>query len=510
MKRLTSYLVFVAITTMTFTCNIMATAQNRLYCNDFVIVHNQTKTISLFLDNNLENITAFQVDLKMPQGITLDNVKTTERTKNHSIVMNNIGDGTWRIVASVWDDINISGYTGAVAVLTVSTDENFSSNEEVTLANIELSTSTGQADLLADEKFVAINYEGSYCGDNLYYRIAGDTLYIEGNGDMFNYSTNSSNRAPWYGNSSIKHLVMSDGIESIGKYAFSDCSSLESAKIGAKTINSYAFNNCTSLVNLYTSDCVYAIESNAFLNCKALKVAVLSDSVEKIGSYAFRNCQSLEYFSIGADCKTISSYVFAGCNLDSLVIFAATPPTLSNTYNMPTNVYVPYSSLDKYRNAPKWNALNIVGMEYTDFYFIDHCLYIQKGETTKAPLSLRSHCENPKPNLSWYSKGVDIVEITQDGEITGKTEGEDVITCLSNDYWMRGKKAAIKVCVTKVSEYADMNMDGVVNVTDVVALINYISTNDATNIDLRWVDMNEDGVVNVTDVVYLINYISNE
>ncbi len=56
--------------------------------------------------------------------------------------------------------------------------------------------------------------------------------------------------------------------------------------------------------------------------------------------------------------------------------------------------------------------------------------------------------------------------------------------------------------------YADMNHDGVVNVTDVVSLINYISTSDASNIDLRWVDMNEDGTVNVTDVVYLINYIS--
>lgn len=56
--------------------------------------------------------------------------------------------------------------------------------------------------------------------------------------------------------------------------------------------------------------------------------------------------------------------------------------------------------------------------------------------------------------------------------------------------------------------YADMNRDGVVNVTDVVSLINYISTNDASNIDLKWVDMNVDGTVNVTDVVYLINYIS--
>lgn len=57
--------------------------------------------------------------------------------------------------------------------------------------------------------------------------------------------------------------------------------------------------------------------------------------------------------------------------------------------------------------------------------------------------------------------------------------------------------------------YADMNKDGIVDVTDIVALINYIATNDASNIDLKWVDMNSDGIVDITDVVFLTNYISN-
>ena len=53
-----------------------------------------------------------------------------------------------------------------------------------------------------------------------------------------------------------------------------------------------------------------------------------------------------------------------------------------------------------------------------------------------------------------------------------------------------------------------MNQDGIVNTTDVVALVNYIATNDASNIDLKWVDMNEDGIVNTTDAVFLTNYIA--
>ena len=56
--------------------------------------------------------------------------------------------------------------------------------------------------------------------------------------------------------------------------------------------------------------------------------------------------------------------------------------------------------------------------------------------------------------------------------------------------------------------YADMNKDGIVNMTDVIALVNYIATNDASNINLKWADMNEDGIVNMTDVIFLTNHIA--
>ncbi len=53
----------------------------------------------------------------------------------------------------------------------------------------------------------------------------------------------------------------------------------------------------------------------------------------------------------------------------------------------------------------------------------------------------------------------------------------------------------------------DANGDGVINVTDVVYLINYLFIHGPAPDPIQAGDVNCDGVVNVTDVVYLINYL---
>ena len=51
----------------------------------------------------------------------------------------------------------------------------------------------------------------------------------------------------------------------------------------------------------------------------------------------------------------------------------------------------------------------------------------------------------------------------------------------------------------------DVNNDGLVNITDVTALINYLLSGDASVINLPAADVNGDGPVNITDVTALIN-----
>ena len=53
----------------------------------------------------------------------------------------------------------------------------------------------------------------------------------------------------------------------------------------------------------------------------------------------------------------------------------------------------------------------------------------------------------------------------------------------------------------------DVNGDGIVNVTDAVAIINYILKKVQGNFILEAADMNDDGIINVTDAVQVINVI---
>lgn len=53
----------------------------------------------------------------------------------------------------------------------------------------------------------------------------------------------------------------------------------------------------------------------------------------------------------------------------------------------------------------------------------------------------------------------------------------------------------------------DVNMDGLVNITDVVCLVNYLLTGDETGIDLIAADVNVDSEINITDAVTLLNLI---
>ena len=55
----------------------------------------------------------------------------------------------------------------------------------------------------------------------------------------------------------------------------------------------------------------------------------------------------------------------------------------------------------------------------------------------------------------------------------------------------------------------DVNGDGLVNISDVVCLINYILEKDNSVFIINAADLNSDEVVNISDVVYLVNTILN-
>ena len=105
------------------------------------------------------------------------------------------------------------------------------------------------------------------CGPNLKWHLTDNgVLTISGKGEMYDYS--DYNRAQW-SKSDIKRIIIGDGVTTIGKAAFRDCSNLTSVTIpnSVTTIGLYAFSDCSSLTSVTIPNSVTTIGYYAFSYC---------------------------------------------------------------------------------------------------------------------------------------------------------------------------------------------------------------------------------------------------
>lgn len=150
-------------------------------------------------------------------------------------------------------------------------------------------------------------------GTTIYYTARGTSATVV-NGDM-KYS----------GNVNIPATVSYDGIDfsvvSIGGFAFSDCSDLNSVNLPSslQSIGDYAFHDCISLNSIIIPNSVTAIGSNVFDGCSNLVSITLSNSLKSIEKYTFYNCRSLQTIDIPSSVRKIGEMAFQNCRLLSSV-----------------------------------------------------------------------------------------------------------------------------------------------------------------------------------------------
>ena len=157
-----------------------------------------------------------------------------------------------------------------------------------------------------------INFVGDLdCGNNLIWTLNGNgVLTISGTEDMRNFGNFGS---PWNScRSNIKHVIIEDGVTSIGNNAFYYCEALTSVIIpnGVEEIGYKSFSNCTSLTSVTIPDSVISIGSYSFESCNSLakvNISALSSQLTTIDDFAFSYCSSLTEFSLPSSLTTIGS-----------------------------------------------------------------------------------------------------------------------------------------------------------------------------------------------------------
>lgn len=150
--------------------------------------------------------------------------------------------------------------------------------------------------------------------------------------------------------STIKDVIIPEGIVTIGINAFEQCTALVGVSFpkSLKSIEDSAFAGCSVLARISFSEGLESIESSAFENCISLVNIELPDSVKYIGYMAFAGCRSLKCCNIPDLIDGMHYQVFAGC--DELVL-TVTPGRYLEAYAMMQ--HVPYVLRESAEGRPE-------------------------------------------------------------------------------------------------------------------------------------------------------------
>ena len=179
------------------------------------------------------------------------------------------------------------------------------------------------------------------------------------------------------------------------------------------------FYRNTSLETVVITDKETEISENEFYGCSSLKNVTMGDGVTTIGNWAFSGCSALDYFEFGSGLQSIGKEAFSDCTAcTKLISHAATPPVcgiqaLDDINKWTCTLYVPTESIDMYKAADQWK----------EFFFIK-----ETGISDIQSDEVEVNVADGKVNISGVADGT-LVEIydmngrcicrTKDNIITG-------------------------------------------------------------------------------------------
>ena len=198
----------------------------------------------------------------------------------------------------------------------------------------------------------------------------------------------------FYGCTNLSTLIIEDRnttlkLGSISSPLFEDCK-LDSVYIGGKidynTSSDYGYSpfyRNTSLRTVKISDVETTIYDKEFYGCTNLQNVPIGDNVKSIGKWAFAGCSSLKNFTFGSGLQSIGQEAFSDCiNITQISSEAVVPPTcginaLDDINKWNCKLFVPKASIDAYKQAPQWK----------EFFFIEGTTGITNTVYNKAELA---------------------------------------------------------------------------------------------------------------------------
>ena len=230
--------------------------------------------------------------------------------------------------------------------------------------------------------------------------------------------------------------------------------------------------------------------------------------------YAINEDGSLR-FSFESDDDIYTSPSFLESSQGTMIFFGSDNGTL---YALDINGQLidgfPIEGFDSFVDSIVFHDLDSDGLAEIIFGTEDGLLTILKNNNG----SYETYNSFPASNTFSYSSSVNIQDLDEDGdmEIIAGTTGDVVVydikeTPSSESFWnvYRGNYHRTGIYLSENQCTAgDINNDGIFNVLDIVALVNFvIDSSEISGQELCAADLNSDGIINVLDIVSLVNIV---
>ena len=308
-----------------------AMATDEITSSDFSINRGETKTFGIQLSNEAANYVGFQMDLTLPEGLTINKAGCSLSDRitdnNQELTIGKQGENTYRLTSTSFTLTPINGTSGDLITVSVTASDTYQSGN-ATISNIKFATSNSERVTMNNVALGVNAATISFADPNVKALcIANWDTNGDGELDMAEAAAvtdlgsvlSVSNRDI----TSFDELQYFTGLASIGSFAFANCNALISITIpnSVTSIVDHAFARCTSLNSINIPEKVTSIGSNAFSGCSALTSITIPNSVTSIGEGAFSSCSSLTSIDIPNSLTSIEKNAFNGCSsLTSITI----------------------------------------------------------------------------------------------------------------------------------------------------------------------------------------------
>lgn len=260
--------------------------------------------------------------------------------------------------------------------------------------------------------------DGTIYLDNVLYGYKGEMP--ENTSIVVREGTAGINREAFRNCSGLTSITIPESVTSVGRDAFMNCNNLEQVVLHCANIGDwFRFSTVKEVV---LGEGVTSIDKRAFgsgvervtMNCPivdswwsertTIKEIVLGDNVAEIKANAFKDCSSLATITLGSGLSKIGNQSFSNCSaLTSITCHAVTPPSVglpSRTFQRVDStipVYVPAASVSSYQSDKNWIYFtNFVGLETG----IDNKEIMSQGSKATRVYDLRGNrVENPMKGI---------------------------------------------------------------------------------------------------------------